>query len=224
MATPTESMIREGLAKAALHPDGLEIQSSKSGPGVFPSNKTGKEACIECLNQGWVRILDNGSKAQITDEGWVRLRKDPRIDLVLSDWLRQLDTWKDQERLILQRVRENIARLDHLNAALNRLISCEDSPVDLPIEMHLKQLSENGMDVPLPQLLESLRTQYPKMTLGEFHDSLRRLRNGQKIHLHAWTGPPQEIPSPDVALMAGHDIAYYASLPDPGFVLQEELP
>jgi hypothetical protein len=224
MSIASESMIREGLSKAALYPDGLDIHSSKGSLGLFLSNKNGKAACIQCLNEGWIQNLDDSSKAKITDEGWSRLRKDPRLDLVLSDWLRLLDTWKDQERAILQRVKENIARLDHLSEALNRLLSSEDSQIDLPIEMHMKHLSENGMDVPLPQLWESIRIHYPRLTLGEFHDSLRRLRTENRIHLHAWTGPLQEIPCPDVALMAGHDIAYYASLPGSGFVLQEQLP
>jgi hypothetical protein len=49
------------------------------------------------------------------------------------------------------------------------------------------------------------------VTIGQFHDGLRRLHDGATIYLHPWTGPLYELPEPRFALLVGHEIAYYAS-------------
>jgi hypothetical protein len=66
-------------------------------------------------------------------------------------------------------------------------------------------------DCPLPELYRSARQAYPTLTIGQFHDSLRCLHQREQIFLHPWTGPLYEIPEPTVALLVGHEIAYYAS-------------
>jgi hypothetical protein len=70
-------------------------------------------------------------------------------------------------------------------------------------------------DCPLPVLLEKVKAGCPDMSLGAFHDALRTLRDRAAIHLHPWTGPLYELPDPTVALLAGHEIAYYASAREP---------
>jgi DNA-binding PadR family transcriptional regulator len=69
-----------------------------------------------------------------------------------------------------------------------------------------------GEDCPLPELYRSLSLLSSPPTIGEFHDCLRRLRADGAIHLHSWTGPLYAVPEPEFALLAGHGIAYYASL------------
>ncbi len=68
-----------------------------------------------------------------------------------------------------------------------------------------------GEDCPLPELFRSLSTFDPQPSLGEFHDSLRKLHSNGSIYLHPWTGPLYELPDPSCALLVGHGIAYYAS-------------
>ncbi len=67
-------------------------------------------------------------------------------------------------------------------------------------------------DCPLPHLYRHLQAQAPGSTIGQFHDSLRRLHEVGKIYLHPWTGPLYDIPEPPYALLVGHEIAYYASI------------
>ena len=69
-----------------------------------------------------------------------------------------------------------------------------------------------GEDCPLPKLFDSLSVCEPLPTIGEFHDCLRRLHAEGAIYLHPWTGPLYALPEPAYALLAGHNIAYYASL------------
>ena len=67
-------------------------------------------------------------------------------------------------------------------------------------------------DCPLPELFRSLSTLDPTPTVGQFHDALRRLHADGRVYLHPWTGPLYALPEPTVALLSGHEIAYYASL------------
>lgn len=67
-------------------------------------------------------------------------------------------------------------------------------------------------DCPLPELYRRLRADFPRLTIGRFHDELRRAHTTGVIYLHPWTGPLYELPEPTLALLVGHEIAYYASL------------
>jgi len=67
-------------------------------------------------------------------------------------------------------------------------------------------------DCPLPELYRRLRAESPRLTIGQFHDRLRRMHQDEQIYLHPWTGPLYAIPEPAFALLVGHEIAYYASL------------
>ena len=66
-------------------------------------------------------------------------------------------------------------------------------------------------DCPLPELFRRLQEQAPGLTLGAFHDALRRLHDAGQVYLHPWTGPLYDIPEPACALLVGHMVAYYAS-------------
>jgi hypothetical protein len=67
-------------------------------------------------------------------------------------------------------------------------------------------------DCPLAELFRSLSTLDPAPTVGQFHDALRQLHADARIYLHPWTGPLYALPEPAVALLVGHEVAYYASL------------
>ncbi|MBA4063784.1 MAG: hypothetical protein C0501_08740 [Isosphaera sp.] len=66
-----------------------------------------------------------------------------------------------------------------------------------------------GEDCPLPDLYRALS---PAPTIGRFHDCLRALQADGAVYLHPWTGPLYAMPEPTYALLAGHGVAYYASL------------
>jgi hypothetical protein len=67
-------------------------------------------------------------------------------------------------------------------------------------------------DCTLPELFRSLSVLESPPTIGQFHDCLRKLCADGAVALHPWTGPLYAMPEPAYALMAGHGIAYYASL------------
>ena len=71
-------------------------------------------------------------------------------------------------------------------------------------------------DCALPALFDGIKAVAPRLTIGQFHDALRALHASRAIYLHPWTGPLYELPEPALALLAGHEIAYYASLRETG--------
>jgi hypothetical protein len=68
-----------------------------------------------------------------------------------------------------------------------------------------------GQDCPLPELYRKLEPG-TQLSIGHFHDCLRRLHEQNQIYLHPWTGPLYALPEPAYALLVGHEIAYYASV------------
>ncbi len=74
------------------------------------------------------------------------------------------------------------------------------------------QHADSTEDCPLPHLYRHAAAQQPGLTIGRFHDLLRRLYESSQIYLHPWTGPLYQLPEPPYALLVGHEIAYYASL------------
>lgn len=79
---------------------------------------------------------------------------------------------------------------------------------------HLERWRDSGSldDCPLPELFQRLEKTVPGLTIGLFHDALRELHEQGRVFLHPWTGPLYELPEPAMALLAGHEIGYYASL------------
>jgi len=73
------------------------------------------------------------------------------------------------------------------------------------------QASGATEDCPLPELFRRAQPA-AALTIGQFHDALRRLHEQAQIYLHPWTGPLSELPAPPYALLVGHEIAYYASI------------
>jgi hypothetical protein len=85
---------------------------------------------------------------------------------------------------------------------------------DGPVLERLAAWAKSGAmeDCPLPELFRHAQGPSPGLTIGRFHDTLRRLHDGGRVYLHPWTGPLYDIPEPSYALLVGHEVAYYASL------------
>jgi hypothetical protein len=86
-------------------------------------------------------------------------------------------------------------------------------PPDESIVDQLDRWQQAGAseDCPLPELFRRVGTSSPGLTLGNFHDALRRLHDAGRVYLHPWPGPLYDLPEPPCALLVGHVVAYYAS-------------
>jgi hypothetical protein len=65
----------------------------------------------------------------------------------------------------------------------------------------------------LPQLYERLRATHPNLTLGEFHDGLRRLQDEKRIRLGPYTQALATLDDPRNALFLDREVKYYVELP-----------
>jgi len=103
-------------------------------------------------------------------------------------------------------------RNEHGNKSVIDPSFIRGSVLDQVILDRLHQWRESGAagDCPLPELFR--RLEQNSLTIGQFHDQLRVLQEQEQIYLHPWSGPLHEIPEPALALLAGHGIAYYASI------------
>jgi hypothetical protein len=105
---------------------------------------------------------------------------------------------------------EGTSRLNGTTAVLDAPARTELAPIILA---RLADWSgAAGEDCPLPELYRSLSILDAPPSIGEFHDCLRKLHADGTLYLHPWTGPLYALPEPAYALLAGHNIAYYASV------------
>lgn len=65
----------------------------------------------------------------------------------------------------------------------------------------------------LPQVYAALRQARPALTLGQFHDGLRQLRDQQRLRLAPYTRALATIDDPKAALFLDGEVMYYAELP-----------
>lgn len=77
---------------------------------------------------------------------------------------------------------------------------------------HLQQQKRQAplRPVELPQLFRSARSRQPALTLGQFHDALRRLAEARRIRLSPFTQAMYQLAEPECAMIIGREIMYYA--------------
>jgi hypothetical protein len=226
MADPATPLILDALAQALAEPAGLPLHAGKATPCLFGSTGPGRRAAQQCLDAGYLQMLRKETRGKstldicaITDRGveYLLAHQSPRP--VLEACLRALDQRGMDLAEIILLTRRSQQTLDALRPRLEKAIEASqqtDAPSQLRDEvltyLHKWQHAHAHEDCPLAELLHHLEVNQPRLTLGQFHDELRALHASGKIYLHAWTGPLHEIPEPEVALLMGHAVAFYASL------------
>jgi hypothetical protein len=72
---------------------------------------------------------------------------------------------------------------------------------------HKRQSPLRPMD--LPQLFRFARSRQPALSLGQFHDLMRRLADAGRVRLSPFTQAMYQLPEPQCAMIAGREIMYY---------------
>jgi len=75
---------------------------------------------------------------------------------------------------------------------------------------HRRLTGANG-HCPLPELFNALVTKYPELSVGAFHDGLRRLQCERVLRLVPFAGAPSDLPEPEYAILDGAALLYYAT-------------
>jgi hypothetical protein len=138
---------------------------------------------------------------------------------VLEDFVRALEARQIESAALVSAARKMQVTLDGFRSRVDQVLqqlptALTASPVnDSWKEIVLQFLSRwqssgASEDCPLPEIY---RRTSSTLSIGGFHDGLRRLHDDGQIYLHPWTGPLYALPEPPFALLVGHEIAYYAS-------------
>ncbi len=234
LADKSNQLILEALHRAASEPAGAPLFSSKKVPGLFPGGASARPAAEQCQRMGFLRpaptriASDETPEAfAITDKGLDFLLSQLSPKQVLEDLAKQFERRQSQVQEIANTARSWLDETAALRDVVSRVI--RELPANGPgtagaLSATLERWFEEALtclrswpathasgDCPLPELLRHLSKTTPSLTIGAFHDGLRRLHERQQIYLHPWTGPLYELPEPACALLVGHEIAYYAS-------------
>lgn len=232
MADKSTEAILEGLRRAMANPDLILLHGTKVSAGLFASNTAGKAAAQRCKDEGYLQVVQTEQKGRsvlehctLTERGiaFLLAEGDPRQ--LLEDFVRAMEAREAQltELLTLtqnaqQSLEETRRRVQQLLPRLQQPLAgtgADSVPPSLD-QMVLTALENwrtmgSSQDCPLPHVYQQVKQRMPDLSIGTFHDELRHLQERGEIYLHPWTAPLYQIPEPALALLVGHEIAYYAS-------------
>lgn len=237
MAEKSQALILDALTRAAAEPGGLALWGSKRAAGLFTANAAGKQAAEHSKSEGLIRVLRTEAKGKstleicgLTEKGLKLLLTQTNPRQVLEAFVSALEARRQQTTLLLESARASQEHLETLKSSAEKALAAiqqpqqtvpysngrngKRGPDEAPALLaHLKRRQEADTldDCPLPELYRAVKILHPGLTVGQFHDVLRRLHEDRQIYLHPWTGPLYELPEPVCALLVGHEVAYYAS-------------
>jgi hypothetical protein len=168
----------------------------------------------------------------LTDKGLSFLVGQTSPRPILEDFVRVLEARHAQASGLLSAARQMLVELSSLRLVAERVLErvrepgyvwtpgAEETEAAPPASEALlleildrRQVAAGpSEDCPLPELFRRASEAAPTLTVGQFHDALRRLSADGRVYLHPWTGPLYDLPEPAYALLVGHVVAYYASV------------
>jgi hypothetical protein len=236
LADKSTSLVLEALGRAAAEPQGLPLHGGKTTPGLFAATLSGKQAAQCCKGEGLLRSVRTETRGKtateicaITEKGLAFLIAQVSPKQALEDFIRVLDARRGQIDQLLDAVKRMQESLEALRAVAEKMFAQAAAPARLvspsangspdwpsAVVAYLGRWQETGPpeDCALPDLYRQAKQAASTLTIGQFHDGIRKLYEAQCIYLHPWTGPLHELPEPALALLIGHEIAYYASIRD----------
>jgi hypothetical protein len=240
MSAGSNQLLLDGLQRAAAAPEGLPLFGGKKGAGLFSPSAPARKAAQLVMDDGLIRVLRTENKGRstqeicaITEKGLQLLLEQANPRTVLDALVQALEARRLQLAELVESARRAESQLEALRHTVEKTIQhLHQRPaaptlngnghvadgasvgIQMTIIDQLGSWQASGAleDYPLPQLYRTAIASGLSLTVGQFHDALRRLQEGGKVYLHPWTGPMYQIPEPPFALMVGHEIAYYASL------------
>jgi hypothetical protein len=238
LADKTTQLVLDALHRAAAAPEGLPLHGGKAGPGLFAATGPARLAAQRCKDEGYLRVVGTEARGKapvevcaLTEKGLAFLLAQASPKQVLEDLVRALETRHGQVAEFVAAVRQWQAGLDAFKAMAEKALrdlpqpagtgtvgpppsgnGANTWPAEVLSYLAERQAAGASEDCPLPELFRRARRVAPSLTIGHFHDGLRRLQESGQVYLHPWTGPLYDLPEPAYALLAGHEIAYYASI------------
>lgn len=230
MADKSTSLIVDALRCGLAAPNGLPLFAGKGGPGLFPATTAAKQAAQLCKDQGLLQVLRTETRGKssletcaVSEKGLSYLLRQEHPKAVLEQLVTGLQERSGQLDGVIDAARQSQAILDRLRTFTEKVLEevrksalptlQADLCADILNVLTEWQRAGNLDDCALPELYWQLKRSAPKLAVGAFHDALRRLHDEHRLLLHPWTGPLYDLPEPGFALLIGHEIAYYVSVP-----------
>ncbi len=210
--------------------------STETPAGATSRKNRAAAECFTLTDQGFAYLFQQVSPRQVLED-LVRLLQQRQTEVAdLTRSVRQLQQGLDALKFNVEKVLQNCMPADgSATSTLSALFrACREeqaaaqttgtptrqpTPQDSSAEQVVRNLLQRweassgaSEDCPLPELFRQMQARIPRLTLGQFHDVLRRLHEDEVVYLHPWTGPLYDLPEPPQALLVGHEVAYYASL------------
>jgi hypothetical protein len=232
LANKTTRLLQDALTRAAAEPAGLPLFAARNSPGLFPAGA--RTVAQRCRDEGYLQqsANDTGRKAageafSITEKGldWLLSQSSPKQ--IIEDFVRVLEERRGQVLELIETAKRFDAGMAAMVSVVQRLRphspernghasgklpnADESLSGEICRELEIWQQTESG-DCPLPELYGRIDNRSDGKTIGCFHDALRELHSDGLVWLHPWTGPLYEMPEPPLAMLIGHEIAYYVSL------------
>jgi hypothetical protein len=233
MADKATQLLLDGLSRAVADPAGAPLFATRTAPGLFAATGPGRQVAQRCKDEGLLRVVRTDTSGRspvevcaLTEKGLAYLLSQASPRQVLEDLVRAVELRQSQAAELLAVARQMQSSLDGLKTAAERVLDGLGKPTPPPPAPNgcdtwlaealslLRRRHDAGTadDCPLPELYRHVQPHAPRLTVGQFHDGLRRLHAEGRVYLHPWTGPLYDLPEPSFALLVGHEVAYYASI------------
>ena len=125
MADKSSQLVLNALSRAVADPDGLFLHAGRSTPGLFPVTTSGKQAARRCLDEGFIRPLEESAAKPhcvITDKGLSYLLAQVSPRQVLEDFVRVLEARQAQFDALLGAGAEARAGLETLRTNAEKVL------------------------------------------------------------------------------------------------------
>lgn len=225
-----QPLVLAGLTAAFASSTECLLIASRSQSGLFPNSVAGKAAAQTAVDAGWLNVVKTETRGKslttfvsLSPSGMDYLlgqtNPKPIIEAVQSQLQQSelmLFALRDQLQTCLNHIQTMRSKVEELEKRSGSMVTHEkvampDWESNIRCYLHHRQVSRPAEDCPLSELYQHARQQVPQLSVGTFHDGIRRLHAKQEIALQPWTGSLHELPDPELAIMQGHSVAYYAS-------------
>jgi hypothetical protein len=225
-----QKLALQALSQALAGPEEMVLHGKKGNPCFFAgTGAAAKQAAQFCIEKGWLegtgkfegtrrsrkelfRITPTGIQETVAGSEPIAL-----LEGILSNFQKfqeALDLLKKQEALI--RTLHERLRPPDFKALLANVRNPAQATLapSFPAENVLDHLADYQRrnsygNCPLPELFHQV-AEPAGLTIGQFHDGLRRLVQEKKIRLHPFTSAAYQLQDEQYALVAGQEIKYYA--------------
>ncbi len=218
-------MALQALSRALTDPAPRLLHGAKGKPVFFEgTGQPARQAALLCLDQGWLEPTGasegKGKSAKplyrITPAGRREVLENSEELLLLRDAAQALGTIQTR----LDQAAGSLAGLKEVFDKLNDRLRPPDleslrptGPPDVSGRLlaAVADYQKNNPfgHCPLPDLFRQA-AEPAGLTIGQFHDALRRLVQQGQIRLHPFTGAAYQLRDEQYALVAGQEIKYYA--------------